>query len=69
MNMFSAAGAETAWTVISMHSLYERYFHYLFSFFSPVQLFTVAERSSIRQAALCLIDELPQRYDCHTHAH
>lgn len=63
MNVFLAAGTDTAWTVISMHSLcVRRYFHRLFNFFSPVQLFAVAQRSSARQAALCLINEMPQRY-------
>lgn len=36
---------------------------------SPAQLFAVTERSSISQAASCLIDELPQRYDSLTHMH
>lgn len=43
--------------------------HHLFSFFSPVQLFAVTERSSISQAPSCLNDELPQRYDSRSHAH
>lgn len=41
---------------------------FLFSCFSPVQMFAVTE-TSITQAASCLIDELPQRCDSHTLAH
>lgn len=42
---------------------------FLFSCFSPAQLFAVTETLSISQAASCLIDELLQRCDSHTLAH